>query len=320
MAKPVLGIALMFLLGCVAWWQPVALYVCAMGVFGLPHVIWEMVWIRQVWGNALSRATWLGMLITLSIQAASRFALWKGWIEPQTAAVMDAWTLGAALLAVAGFYRQRPSEGRVKQGIFFVALLLLTVSLWAISATPAVVGLLAILAMGHNFTPVLLMPRTARIGPWPARAFAAIVFAGPVVLCVGLLLAPEVTMSRHDLVPAELGWAQGYSARVAGALLPALIWAQCLHYMMVLYWMPKAIGQQWKGMRGVQRAAMLPCVVLVCTMLSVFFYTDFYAARGLYAVASGVHAWLEWPLILVLAGRCLGSIDQPAQGVRREVS
>ena len=35
-------------------------------------------------------------------------------------------------------------------------------------------------------------------------------------------------------------------------------------------------------------------------LLSLYFIYDFTQARQLYAVAAGIHAWLEWPLIALL--------------------
>ena len=277
-------------LGIVALWQPVALYLIALAVFGLPHVLWEMAWVRRVWASSLPRATWICLLLALGLQAFARIALWRGRIDAPTAAACDAATLALAILATLLLLR------RVRPGRRFLLVtlgVLIPLALLVVADTPYVLSLLVLLAIAHNFTPVGLMPRGARIGRWPARTVMIALFAAPLLL-FALLWGVSVPLAEFGpLRPAELGWAQKLSPRLAAALLPALVWAQCLHYLSVMYLMPRAIGSAWQGL------PLRPLALLVCGLLLAYFIADFSAARGLYAVAAGVHAWLEWPLILL---------------------
>ena len=77
--------------------------------------------------------------------------------------------------------------------------------------------------------------------------------------------------------------------------------AQCLHYYCVLRLLPSTlsatVSRQWQI--GAIAASLA---------LTLYFFHDFTAARQLYAVAAGAHAWIELPLMLLLLG---GSVLQP---------
>lgn len=57
--------------------------------------------------------------------------------------------------------------------------------------------------------------------------------------------------------------------------------------------------------------------LLAAVVLAAFFVVDYPAARGVYAVAAGMHAWLEWPVLLMawLGGSAL--LAQRGEGLQR---
>lgn len=310
-------IALATGLGLAALWIPVELYLFALAVFGLPHVLWEMAWVWRVWGAALPRISWVLLASALSLQAAARIALWHGRIDADVGALCDASTLALALLAMLVLWPRVSPRRRW----LLVALTVVTpMLLIGIADTPAVMGLLALLAIAHNFTPIGLVSADARIGSWKARRVLMALFALPLALFALLLVWNAGSTPSIAARPSELGWIQQGSPRVAAAVLPALVWAQCLHYLAVIYLVPRSIGTAWQGLPWRSLA------LLASALLLAYFVVDFTAARGLYAVAAGMHAWLEWPLILLLLVRPQGSggdapshHDQQPHGAR-EVS
>ena len=235
-------------------------------------------------------STWICLLGALLLQACARVALWRGTIDGATAAVCDVATLSMAILATLLLLRQVPARQRVLLG---ASAVLLSLALFSVADTPYVLGVLAVLAIAHNFTPIGLMPAYTRIGPWPARQVMLLLFTAPLVLFVLLWALQVAAPNDAALHPAEWGWVQGYSLRLGSALLPALVWAQCLHYLAVLHLMPRAIGSDWQGL------PLRPLALVACGLLLAYFIGDFGAARGLYAVVAGMHAWLELPLILL---------------------
>ncbi|SEK10620.1 hypothetical protein SAMN05444746_109243 [Variovorax sp. OK212] len=277
-------------LGALALWQPAGLYVVALAVFGLPHVLWEMAWVRKTWAPVLPRAFWLCLGGTLALQACARTMLWLDRIDAETAALCDATTLALALLCALTLLQ---GAGPRRRWLLVPAATGLAALLVAVADTVHVMGVLAALAIAHNFTPIGLVPAAARIGAWPARAVLGLVFAAPLALFLLLWLfgtgAPATAWR-----PAELGWASNTgSAAFGAALLPALVWAQCLHYLAVLYLVPRALGPAWKGLPW-RTAALAACAAILLG-----FWLDFAQAKGLYAIAAGLHAWTEWPLILL---------------------
>jgi hypothetical protein len=54
--------------------------------------------------------------------------------------------------------------------------------------------------------------------------------------------------------------------------------------------------------------------VILSALLTLYFIDDFNHARQLYSVASGVHAWLELPLIALLLTGVFSTLARPASG------
>lgn len=291
-------IALAAGLGPLALSYPVELYLIALAVFGLPHVLWEMAWVWRVWSATLPRVTWVLLASALLLQAAARIALWHGRVDADVAALCDAATLALALLAMLVLWPRVPLRRRWLLVALAVAVPMLLIG---IADTPAVMGLLALLAIAHNFTPIGLVPADARLGSWQARRVLLALFALPLALFALLLAWGAGSTPSIASRPSELGWVQQVSPRVAAAVLPALVWAQCLHYLAVIYLVPRSIGTAWQGVPWRSLA------LLASALLFAYFVVDFTAARGLYAVAAGMHAWLEWPLILLVLVRPQGT-------------
>ena len=285
-------LALATCLGIAACLQPDLLYVLALALFGLPHVLWEMGWVGRVWFRAVPRVFWLALGGALGLQGWARLSVWSGRIDAPTAATLDLMTLALALLAVlvlAG--RVRDWRGRA----VLVLAAVLAVIVYRVACTPLVLAVLSVLAIAHNFTPVGLVPRGARLGRWPARPVFVALFAAPVLLFAARWALHSSLAAPAAPRPGEWIWADAMSRQLAAALLPALVWSQCLHYLAVMVLVPRALGGAWPGLPA--RALALAA----SAGLAMFFMVDFASARGLYAVASGMHAWLEWPLILLVA-------------------
>lgn len=277
-------------LGLIACLQPVALYLCALAVFGLPHVVWEMAWVRRVWAGRLPSAFWCCTVLALLIQASARSLLWLGRMDAATTAACDVATLG---LAVLGTLWLMPMLLRPRRFVLGLVALLLPFALLAVADTPYVMGVLAGLAIAHNFSPLGLVPPHARIGQHAARNVMGLLFLCPVLLFAMRWIWGVATNSELTAAPGELLWLQGVDPSLAQALLPALVWAQCLHYLCVLILMPRTLGHRWSA------ASWRPLALLVSALLLAGFCVDYGAARSLYSIAAGMHAWLEWPLILL---------------------
>jgi hypothetical protein len=115
-----------------------------------------------------------------------------------------------------------------------------------------------------------------------------------------LVLPLEVQAAHAALLEAQLP--PGWGGAQRGAILSAIVLAQCLHYYCVIRLLPEAERRR-SGRPVASRGARLLAIGAAAAMLG-YFVVDHAEARRLYAVAAGLHAWLEWP---VLAMALLGA-------------
>lgn len=276
---------------------PAPLYVVAVSAFSLPHVLWEMAWLRQTLAGRLPAAWWLCAGAVVLLQAAARLGSWRGWLDASAAVTLDMFTLAALALTVVLARRLL-----VRPWLTLGSAVLMAGGLIAAVYADAVFSTLALLSIAHNFTPLALAPAGATLSRHPLRPMLLALFALPcglilMTLAVGWLGAP-VSNAAPDFgiyQPSELRWLAQFDARIA-SLLPALVLAQCLHYYSVIRLLPQSLGP------GEWRMDFKGAAVLGSAALAAYFALDFKDARGLYAIAAGAHAWIEWPVMLLVMG------------------
>jgi hypothetical protein len=273
---------------------PLPLYLVALSCFGLPHVLCELAWVRRAVGPRLPSTWWLGLAAILAIQAGGRLAAWKGWITSAPAIEIDVLTLALALwlvlalpLSLTGWRIWLMRGLALGSGV----LLSMTVTLGSVEM---IMALLVGLSVLHNVTPLGL----ARLGHPEGGSWAP--GMGWMIL-LPLLLLPLPWLAGDAAAPAnlrpmELNWLQPRLPFTFGGLFSALVLAQCLHYYAVLRLLPRGLAPQWPARRWVWLA------VAASLALTLGFLWDFPEARRLYALAGGIHSWLEWPVLLCLLG------------------
>lgn len=293
---------------------PLPLYICALALFGLPHVLWELAWLRQRYAGHQPRSWWWAVGGVLLLQAGSRLAIWCDVLDPRAGPVIDLTSLG--LLGAAVLLGPRSSRPTRLAG-----MLLAIVMGWAFTNDHVLIVLLS-LAVLHNFSPLALAWDLAREQPAQRATawFISILFALPLLIAVlpaplpWWLLDLQATLGdalnqglhrlalplpNPDLLDGQLapGWGDDSGRRPT--LLSALVLAQCLHYLSVIHLLP-ATGRLRSDaplLSPRQHALALG----LSTALVIGFMIDYRNARGLYAVASGLHAWLEWPILLLVS-------------------
>jgi hypothetical protein len=282
-------------LSLLASFMPLILYLFALMLFGLPHVLWEFNWVRQTYGAKVPTALWWSWGIILGLQASVRLAVWLGWIDAELSLYTDMFSLLALLLVVLLVLMRTSSRLP-----FFRLSVLMAVGSGLIATlyTQNIVAVLVILAIAHNFTPLLLVPASQHFAQLPSRRVLLSLFSLP-LLILGLSVAISLPAADSDLwMPSEAQWLQQYAPQWASGLLSAVILAQCLHYYSVLRLMPSTLAIQVP--LKIAGLAWQWWALTLSTPLSIYFLYDFTQARQLYAVAAGIHAWLELPLIALL--------------------
>ncbi len=287
-------LAVGLLLAVAAILAPVPLYLLAIVLLGLPHVLWEMNWVKRIYGASIPSVWWLAMGCVLLLQVFARLGNWAALVPSEISVVLDLMTLAVLALMTAGLV-QHLGGRHARRSV----LLALATGIGLILAVAAgnVVGVLVFLAIAHNFTPWLLTPHNLRVAQQPARRPLSLLFLLPWLVALLLwfapTLAPSLDLSGKPWLPGEAAWFQLHLPETFRAALSAMVLAQCLHYYAVLRLWPAMLPSQ--GFRQWQKWAVLLTVLLLG-----YFLMNFSSARRLYAVASGVHAWLELPLILLL--------------------
>lgn len=305
---------------------PVPLYLVALAVFGLPHVLWETAFVRSRYGARWPVRWWRALWAVLALQALMRGADALDVLAPGWAQASDIATLALIGVLVACAPRGTGVAARAVGAAGALGLV------WLLADGQLVAALLW-LSMVHNFTPLLLAWDLAREDAsqrplaWGVTALLSL----PLVLVAAALTLPPVAAWVATVQEGVLtGGAAGYPSAVSPlaaqlpfgatlqllpALLTALVLAQCAHYLCVIHLLPKAEAQRsgrpplpprWRS------AALLATVVLAA-----FFVVDYPAAREVYAVAAGMHAWLEWPVLLMAWLGGGASLAHAGEGLQR---
>ena len=281
---------------------PVPLYLVALAVFGLPHVVWEMAFVRSRYGARWPRRWWHALWAVLALQALMRGGDALDWVSPQWIQASDIATLALIGVLVACAPRGTGVSARLVGAVAVLGLVMLLIE------GELVVALLW-LSLLHNFTPLLLAWDLARedVSQRPMARGVTALLAVPVVIVGAALLWPpfaagfaavqggNVTGEAVSPLAAQLPF--GATPLLLPALLTALVLAQCAHYLSVIYLLPQAESRR-RG-RPLMPPGVRTAALAASALLAVVFLVDYPSAREVYAVAAGAHAWLEWPVLLM---------------------
>jgi hypothetical protein len=275
-----------------ALYLPVPLYLFSLALFGLPHVIWEMAFLRSRYGARWPATWWRALWLVLLAQAVLRTAVWYGVYPAALSAITDLLALlllGAiVLLAPRGTRWRARLAGAALAGMMF----------WLLEQGE-ILGALLILALLHNLTPLALAWDLAR-DHRQARRLAwtiSVLFVLPLLIAVsGWQGGTALLLDSHgSLLDGQLP--ATWSGAFRPALLSAVVLAQCLHYYCVIVLLPQAERQRTSG--AILPAPLRGMALAAAGLLAIYFVVDYQGARALYAVAAGAHAWLEWPVLLM---------------------
>jgi hypothetical protein len=294
--------AVLVLLAC---WQPLPLYVASLALFGLPHVIWEAGFLRRRYAARWPLRWWLALWIVLLAQAGARMAVWLGAFGGDAAQILDllALLMLGALLALA--------PARTGWTARIAGLLLAGAMLWLLDSGEFLTALL-LLAVIHNFSPLAMVwdmvkdearnqAKDSAANDTSGRRLALYVsalFVLPLLVAGGLWAmpaAPDGLAMYDSLLDSQLpaNWGGAHRA----ALLSAIVLSQCLHYYCVIVLLPQA--QRRRSAQALMSPRMLAVAVAAAVLMCGYYLHDYTGARTLYAVASGMHAWIEWPVLLL---------------------
>lgn len=296
-----LDVLLLSLLFPAAALMPLPLYLVALALFGLPHVLWELRWLQLAGQGVFSRRLVLALAGCLAVLVLGRTGVMLDLPWADHAPWLDTVALLLAVLVVL------PRVPRQRRPIAVLLLAGLLACL-LLQSLELLLALLMLLSVAHNLTPLALLRWRVPAGS-PVHGQLLGLFCLPaLLLLMGGLGVSQSLLPLSGMLPGEAVWLidQGVSGRWFHGALSALVMLQCLHYLAVLRWLPRTLPVNTDGPHVAESASPLAwsgtavwrVALLSSGMMTVGFALDFRDGRMLYAVAAGVHAWLEWPLLL----------------------
>ncbi|MFD9123900.1 hypothetical protein [Kitasatospora sp. NPDC059571] len=295
----------------VALRAPAGLAVVGLASFGVLHNVLELRYVAGRFGHVLAGPFLRLLLVLISGIVVCRL------LPPGPAARTAEILLAHLLLAVAAV---RALRGRPLP--LATAALVLATALWASLSFPAYH--FVVLAHLHNLVPLVFLWEWSRVLPRGRAAFLAVqcgwVLAVPLLLLSGALdawLAPGSGTAGRLAVsytpPAWLHSAAGLRFVAVFAFL------QTMHYVVWVWFLPRyapgaaaAFDRRVPVLRGARAWAL---GAAAGAALAVLFVSDYAQGKSLYAALASYHAYLEFPVLLVLV---LG-LGPAGRAVRGEV-
>lgn len=283
---------------------PLLTYGTSLAVFGGAHVLTELRYVDARFSPRLGhRLRWgLGLLLlaVAGLRVGKALDLWSG-----TPVVRVELVVVAALCALVLPELARAGLARLAVGAGLLGLLA-----WGLVTDPTLTILA--LAVAHNWTPLGFLaeglPRSRRVR---GLLLALIAFGLlPALVASGALQGllpswPEARLFASGTLFKTLGvylpsaWHQ---APWATALFSAVVFAQCMHYLVVIGVLPRLQGprdQSWLGLGTMPGRPFLLGVLGLSAVAILGYALDFSEARAWYGVIAAVHAWIEMPLLLL---------------------
>ena len=287
---------------------PLATYTTVLALFGFAHVASELRYVDHRFGARLGGGLAGTLAALLAVAVLLRLAGLRGWLDPPLAVGLEV-ALGAVLLGVT------VGRLRCRRWIAGVAAMVLV-----IGALLAPFETLLCLAIAHNLTPIGFLAEALRGAErrW-ALAMAVVAFiALPLLIATGMpfgwfaalgLVAPEASLFQAGDLTHNLGAYVPAAALYSDWALHAFaasVFAQCMHYIVVIGVLPRMIDMTsrprlaWPD--GVRFGR---CLAIGGGALALGFVLDYGLQRQVYALAALVHAWLELPVFALALGAAL---------------
>ncbi|VVC75592.1 hypothetical protein AQUSIP_08820 [Aquicella siphonis] len=275
--NPVLSLPLATALAAISSLMPLTCYVLSLSAFGIPHVYYELHYIRERFSSRLSLPFKSGILLVLTMICLCNTA---ALIMPFQH-VMEIVLLIAALLFLLAYFFA-PSLMTLAGIFLFTAGILFN---------PVLVFF--IMAFLHNLTPWGFLKERGASG----RAWIIFILLPVVVFFLSMPTALDHAL--YSPADAETFLAHYIPVKwqdidFVKPVFAAAVYLQLTHYDTTIRVMPKLMSQGIRPHRLVYVVFALVCCA---------FIFSFKTSRSVYSILAGFHAWLEVPILLaVFAG------------------
>jgi hypothetical protein len=280
--------------------HPLLTYSLSLATFGLAHALVELRVLDVRYRRELVRPELATVVLALAVVFVVRCMANVHWIDRGTSHALE---LALGVTSVVVLLPRMLRRGRTHAAVALAVAVALAIGL-AISP----LGTLLVLAVLHNLAPWPLVAAVAdahtRRRLW--RIGAVVYVAVPLVIATGWpyawlagLAAPEATVLPTGPLFDHLGAFAGPSPldhpEAALHVFAACAYLQCAHYVGVLLVLPTQAPTQMR----VPPRVVIP-IVLLAAVGVILYAIDFAAARSWYGTIAGVHAWAEFPAMLLV--------------------
>lgn len=302
---------------------PLLTYSLTLALFGLTHVAQELHFVDQRFASRIKGSNFLlALIILMPAIVAIRSAMVFGLLEPRLAYNIE--LILVVFLSLSSLLYARHS--------LIIVILVCTLALGFLFSPISTILILAVL---HNLTPIgFIVEVVSKKQKKLALLFCLGVFIFTPLLILSGLPAQfiEPILGIHDqytLFPT------GALERHLGVFLPqvfhqkpwahhafsAITFAQCMHYVAVIWIMPKLLKKTSPLNQSIiswPKQGYFWNLIVVSTLVLVFFYCqDFFWARSIYGIAAAMHAYVEIPILLIaFAATKDKAIKKPAVLIR----
>lgn len=299
MIRAALLVGLLAVAAVAAIAAPLLVYSTTLAAFGAAHVLVELRVLDVRYRRVLHPRAWHAIAIALAIVFAIRCAANLDAIARPLAHRLE---LAAGIACVLVVVPACWAGGRRRGGL---AIAVAAALLGGLAISP--LGTLLVLAILHNLAPWPLVV-AASVGASRRRLAlvgAVVYVAVPLLVATGLPFAalahvavPEATVlptgPLFDHLPAFWGPSPDAHPELALHVFSACAYLQCAHYVGVLLVLPH-VGPA--PTRVPTRTVAI--AIAVGLVVAVTYALDFFAARAWYGTLAAVHAWAEFPAVLV---------------------
>ncbi len=289
---------------------PLATYTLTLASFGLAHVFTELRYVNYRFHPRLSIDLQRIIVILLLIIVNLRISELLGIVNSSISVPLELICVIALVAVVIPILKAKDWK------LAILGILVCTILFAGVFWIPTLMMLL--LAVLHNMTPIGFIAERLR---GRERKFALIacfiVFALiPSFIISGYpynflsslnLVAPSADILQAGNLQLHLGAfvpQQLHENAIAQNAFSAAVFLQCMHYAVVLgvlpNWQKNKIFNFGNNFLVWNRQNIFEKVVIfLSTLIFIYFTQSFTDARKLYSIAAAIHAWLEFPILLL---------------------
>ncbi len=283
---------------------PLLTYATTLALFGPAHVLSELRYVERQFAGLFLGTVGAALLSLLGGVALIRGLRVAGILYGPAGIQLELGVVAALALTVLALGRRRLIAAGLCAGLVLGGGLVVDPYLTIL-----------LLACLHNWTPVGFLRAAPGGGPWSRTRLGLLFVVAPLVIATGL---PRQLLALAGAAWPELDWLTGgelrqqYAAYLppwvherpwAQDLFSALVFCQCLHYLVVLTVLPRLdaprVAEAPRLLTRWAEPDFNRLLFLSGGATFVLFFLNFSEARNIYSIPAAVHAWVELPVLLV---------------------